>query len=99
MNPISLELNLTMAQTHARPRVRDKGSWKAVARHTGENSRKNTHTGEAGSLFPYLFVFKKKPSVFGTIMPKEFANNDAMRLRSLDFLFFLLALLVQVYVI
>lgn len=66
--------------------------------HWGEQ-QKNTHTGEAGSLFPYLFVFKKKPSVFGTIMPKEFANNDAMRLRSLDFLFFLLALLVQVYVI
>lgn len=39
-------------------------------------------------MFPYLFVFKKKPSAFGSIMPKEFANNDAMLLGSLDFLSF-----------
>ena len=59
----------------------------AVARYTGEDRKNHTHGG-AGSLFPYLFVFKKKPSAFGSVMPKEFANDDAMLLGSLDFLCF-----------
>ena len=63
MNPISLELNLTMAQTHARPRVRDKGSWKAVARHTGENSRK-THTPERPALCFHIYLFSRKNPQF-----------------------------------
>lgn len=50
-----------------------------------QQKKLHTHRG-AGSLFPYLFVFKKKPSVFSTIVPKEFANNDAVLLSSLDFL-------------
>ena len=56
--------------------------------HWGRQQKKlHTHRG-AGSGFPYLFVFKKKPSVFSPIVPKELANNDAVLLGSLDFLFF-----------
>ena len=81
MNPISLELNLTMAQAHARPRVRDKGFWKAVARYTGEDSRKKTHT-RRGRLFVSIFIC-----------------NDAMLLRSLDFLSFSFLLYLGKYML
>lgn len=89
MNPISLELNQTMEQAHARSRVRDKSLFMEGHGqvHWGRQQKKIHTHGGAGSLFPYVFVFKKKPSVFSAIVPKEFANNDAM-LSSLDFLSF-----------